>query len=81
MMEVKIRTYDTLNKLVKFDKIPFYPECSKRCNLSQRKNNDDKISLEENTIPSHQDKAQVESSISFVQLVMPTASQKYSLNI
>ena len=81
MMEVKIRTYETLNELIKFHKIPFCPESSKQCNLSQRKNDNNEISPEENTTPSRQNKAQIKSGISFAQLVMPTPLQKCSLII
>ena len=58
---------------MKFDRIPFCPESSKRCILSQRKNDDNETGLEENTILSYQNKSQIESKL---QLVMPTVLQK-----
>ena len=70
-----------LNNTVKFDKIPSCPESSKRCNLYQRKNDDNEIGIEENTIPSHQNKSQIESNIGFVQLVIPAGLQKDSLDV
>ena len=45
-------------------------------NLTERKNDDNKIGLEENTTTSHKHKSQIKSGIAFVQLVMPTALQK-----
>ena len=57
-------------------KIRFCPETIKRRNLTERKNDDNEIGVEENTIPSHENKSQIESGIGFLQLVMPTALQK-----
>ena len=81
MMEGKIRTYETLNKLIKFYKIPICPKSSKQCNLFLTKNDNNEIRLEENTIPSHQNKSQIESGMSLAQLVKPTFLQKCNLII
>ena len=62
-----------IEKDYKIRKILFCPETSKHCNWTERKNDDNKIGLEENTIPSHENKCQIESGIGFVQLAMPTA--------
>ena len=64
-----------IEKIIKFNKIPFRPKTSKRCNLTERKNDDNEIGLEENAIPSHENKSHIESGVDFVQLVMPTAMQ------
>ena len=61
---------------MKFGKIPFCPETSKRYNLTKRKIDDNEIGLEANTIPSHENKSQIKSGFGFVQLLMPRALQK-----
>ena len=65
-----------MSKIIKFNNISFCPETSKLCNLTERKNDDNEIGQEENTIPSHENKSKIESGIGFVPLAMPTALQK-----
>ena len=64
------------NKIIKFEKIPSSSKTSKQCHLIQTKNDNNDIGQEENIIPLHENKSQVESSIGFVQLVKQTTVQK-----
>ena len=55
-----------LNRILKLDEILFCSETSKYCQITQKKNDNNEIGNEENTIPFHQNKSQVKSGFGFV---------------